>query len=197
MHLSTPLLSTHLLSTYNDAGLLCNVSFNGKTSNANQYAYRGDLVLEEGEIADAQGRRMPPTTVVRQAIVLASDAKITLLIGALHELALLDLVMARYLKDFDTNTHLLFFVENIGKPLKIDLSGFNAVVLPITDTSVWNETIDELRLEKDDFKGQSSEDKVVTLLHALSDYKPKYPAMTYQDALGLTIEVKREGRGAV
>ncbi len=186
-----------LLSEYKNSNLLCNVSIDGKTSRANEYAYRGDLVLEEGEIADAQGRRMPPITVVRQAIVLASDTKITLLIGALHELSLLDQVIARYAKDFDPTIHLLFFIENIGKPMKTELGGFKAVLLPIADTSVWNETIDELRLEKDDFKGQSSEDKVVTLLRTLSDYNPKYETVTYQDAQSKTIAVKREGRGAV
>lgn len=198
MSLSAPLLDSSLLSNYKDAGLLCNVSIHGKTSRAGEFAYRGDLVLEEGEIADAQGRRMPPVSVVRQGIVLANETKITLLVGGLHELASLDRVFERYSKDFDAGIHLVFFVENIGKPMLTELQGFKLVLLPIADTAVWNETIEELRLEKDDFKGQSAEDKVITLQKAFAtDYKPKYEAVTWQDALGMTIEVKREGRGPV
>lgn len=186
-----------LLSDYAQAGLLCNVSFNGKTSRPGEYAYRGDLVLEEGEIADDQGRRLPPVTVVRQAIVLATDSKIKFLIGGLHELALLDDVMARYAKDFEEKIPLLFFAENIGKPIQTELQGHKIVLLPIEDTAVWSETIDELRLEKDDFKGQSPEDKLITLQSALFDYKPKYPLVTYAEALASTVVIKGERRGAV
>ena len=186
-----------LLSTYEQANLLCNLSFNGKTSRANEFACRADLVLEEGEIADDQGRRLPPVSVIRQAIVLANDSKITLLIGGLHELALLDLVLERYTKDFADGVKLMFFVENIGKPIQLALDGLTIILLPIADTAVWSETLDELRLEKDDFKGQSPEDKLITILDAMGDYKPKYPVVTYADAQASIVEIKGERRGAV
>lgn len=187
-----------LLDTYKQANLLSNISVQGATSRAGECAYRGDLVLVEGEIADTQGRRKPPVSVIRQAIALAAGDKLSLLVGALHELSLLDLVFERYEKDFGAEIKLLFFIENIGKPLRTEMHGRPTVLLPIEDTAVWNETVDELRLEKEDFKGQSSEDKVVTLLNAFNkDYTPKYEQMTWQDALGMTIAVKREGRGAV
>lgn len=186
-----------LLADYNTAGLLCNISINGKASSG-EFAYRGDLVLEEGDIADAQGRRMPPLSVVRQAIVLANPTHLTLLIGGVHELALIDLVFARYSKDFDAGIKLVFFVDNIGKPLLTQINGFTLTLLPIADTAVWSELIEELRLEKDDFKGQSAEDKLTTLQKAMvADYRPKYESVTWLDALGMTIAVKREGRGPV
>ncbi|MCF0017218.1 hypothetical protein LZ639_17975 [Pseudomonas stutzeri] len=50
---------TMLLKTYETQNLLCNVSVNGATTTPDTYAFRGDLVLEEGEIADASGRRPP------------------------------------------------------------------------------------------------------------------------------------------
>jgi hypothetical protein len=186
-----------LLSNYANANLLCNISFNSKTSRANEYVYRGDLVLEEGEIADAQGRRKPPVSVIRQAIVLASDSKISVLIGAVHELALLDLAMERYAKDFDDTVKLVFFVENINRPLKTTLQKFPAVLLPIVDTAVWSEIIEEVHLEKDDFKGQSVEDKIVTLKGALDDYNPKYESVDFATAKTRTVQVKHAGRGAV
>lgn len=191
------LLSNSLLSNYTQANLLCNLSFNTKTSRVNEFACRADLVLEEGEIADAQGRRKPPISVIRQAIVLANDSKLTLLIGGLHDLALLNLAMERYAKDFATDINLLFFVENIAAGMQIELQGFKVTVLPIGETAVWSETLDELRLEKDDFKGQSPEDKLITLKNAMLDYKPKYPLVSYTDALTKTVEIKGERRGAV
>lgn len=186
-----------LLANYSSSNLLCNISFNSKTSRANEYAYRGDLVLEEGEIADAQGRRKPPISVIRQAIVLASDSKIKALIGAVNDLALLDLAMERYAQDFDDNIKLVFFVENIGRPLKTKLQKYPAVLLPIVDTAVWSEIIEEVHLEKDDFKGQSAEDKLVTLKGALDDYNPKYETVDFATAKTRTVQIKHAGRGAV
>lgn len=186
-----------LLNSYAQANLLCNVSFNSKTSRPGEYAYRGDMVLEEGEIADDQGRRLPPITVIRQAIVLANDSKITLLIGAVTDIALLSLALERYAKDFDPSIQLIFYVENIGKPLKVALQQFNAVLLPISDTAVWSEAIEELHLEKGDFKGQSAEDKLITLKGAMTDYHPKYESVDFATALTRTVEVKHQVRGPV
>ena len=66
-----------LLKKYEELCLLCNLSVNGATTQPGVYAYRGDLVLEEGEIADDQGRRLPPTAVIKQATVLVKDDKIS------------------------------------------------------------------------------------------------------------------------
>jgi predicted ribosomally synthesized peptide with nif11-like leader len=41
------------------------------------------------------------------------------------------------------------------------------------------------------------EDELIALKDALADYKPKAEKVTWADAPGMTIEVKREGRGAV
>lgn len=186
-----------LLSDYAQANLLCNVSFNSKTSRPGEFAYRGDLVLEEGEIADDQGRRLPPVTVIRQAIMLATDSKITMLVGGVADIALLPLAAERYAKDFDASIQLIFFVENIGKPLLTKLEQFNVVLLPISETAVWSEVIEELRLEKDDFKGQSAEDKLISLKGAVLDYHPKYESVDFTTALTRTVQVKHQGRGAV
>lgn len=186
-----------LLSDYAQANLLCNMSFNSKTSRPGEFAYRGDMVLEEGEIADDKGRRLPPVTVIRQAIVLANESKITMLVGGVADIALLPLAMERYAKDFDAGIQLIFFVENIGKPLQTKLEQFNVVLLPISETAVWSEIIEELHLEKDDFKGQSAEDKLITLKGAMLDYHPKYESVDSATALTRTIEVKHQARGPV
>jgi hypothetical protein len=57
--------------------------------------------------------------------------------------------------------------------------------------------LDELALEKSDFKGQSAADKVLTLFGELQSYKPKYPTVSLDEAMANTTEVVREGWGAV
>ena len=61
----------------------------------------------------------------------------------------------------------------------------------------WNELIDMVGLEKADFKGQSSADKVVTVYNALLSEKFKYPESTVEEALKTTNNAKRVTHGAV
>lgn len=64
-------------------------------------------------------------------------------------------------------------------------------------SAVWKMLMDDLRLEKSDFKGQSAEDKVITMFEVLDDFKPSFEKLDCNDALGLTVEVKKEARGPV
>jgi hypothetical protein len=48
-----------LLDTFETQGLLFNSNFKD-AAGAGLQAYRGDLVLIEGEVADTMGRRKPP-----------------------------------------------------------------------------------------------------------------------------------------
>jgi hypothetical protein len=187
-----------LLNTYETRNLLCNLSFKGPTSQAGIHAFRGDLVLEEGDIADASGRRMPPKAVIKQAVLLANHDKLSMVAGALIELALLPLFIEGYRGDLAADAKVLFYVENLGKALRCELDGLSMILLPHADGgAVWNTLMDDLRLDKDDFKGQSAEDKVITLYQALADYQPQLASLSYAEALGFTIAPRREVRGPV
>jgi len=186
-----------LLKDYETNQLLCNVSVNGATSKPNTFAYRGDLVLIEGEIADNLGRRLPPKTVVKQAVILIADDKITLAAGFVHDIADLSDFVARYAKDFAPGIKGLFFVQNIGATVQTEISGMHTLLVPLVDGAVWNYMMDELRLEKDDFKGQSAEDKVITMQSELYKFKSKAEIVSWEDAQTRTVEVVKEARGPV
>lgn len=185
-----------LLDSYAQQGLFLNMNFNDKTS-AGQQAYRGDLALVLGEVADASGRRLPPTATVRQAVLLSSADKLLLAAGFLDDLAKLQFFEERYAGDFAADVKLLFFVANINKPLVVSLQGATASLVPLDDGMVWNELLEVLHLEKDDLKGQSAADKVTTVLGAFAGYKPKGDVVSFAEALTRTIEVRLGGRGAV
>jgi hypothetical protein len=159
--------------------------------------YRGDLVLKEGEIADDKGRRKPPVCGIKEAVLVAKDDKLKFVSGFVDELEDLELLPelhAGYLAD---DVLMLFFVANLGKPLKTTIAGKSAVLIPLRRGIVWNELIEELRLEKSDFKGQSGEEKIVTLFEAFKDYKPRYPEVSWDEAAASTVDEKREVWGAV
>ena len=69
--------------------------------------------------------------------------------------------------------------------------------MSLVEGLAWNELIDLVALEKGDFKGQSSADKVVTVFNAFKGHKYKYPEISVEEAMKTTNNAKREVHGAV
>jgi hypothetical protein len=184
-----------LFDTYEQKGLLFNMNF--KEGEGKYTAYRGDLVLELGEVGDALGHRKPPVSTIKNTVVLAEDDKIKLYVGSLDDLALLPRILDYYEADFAPNVKLILFVVNIAKPLVIENSGHVFSAISLQEGLIWNELIDLAALDKGDFKGQSATGKIVTVYQALSDYKPKGDKVTFDEALTRTVELARAGRGPV
>ena len=186
-----------LLERYESEQQLYNVNFKEAATSGGLYAYRGDLVIIDGEIADAQGRRKPPVAGMLGGVLLTDADKIKFLAGSIDDMALIKPMLEKYEADFAPDMKALIYVVNIAKPMVTELGGVKAVLIPMTDGMVWNELVDELALEKSDFKGQSSADKVITVLNAFNDYKPKYEAVPFAEAMTRTTDAKRESRGPV
>ena len=185
-----------LLDTFETQGLLFNSNFKESAGSGLQ-AYRGDLVLIEGEIADAMGRRKPPLATMVGAVLLADETQLKFVAGSLDEIAHLNAFVAKYQPHFAPGMGALLYVVNIDKPMLVETAGIGFVLLPLADGLVWNELVDELRLEKSDFKGQSSGEKVYTLYKAYQDYRPRCESVSLESALGRATEAKRAIHGAV
>jgi hypothetical protein len=160
-------------------------------------AYRGELILKEGEVADAQGRRKPPIEVMKQAIALAEGDELRFLSGSIDELQYMPALMDKYGADIKAGTLVILFVVNIDKPFIADINGAAAVFIPLVQGMTWNELSDMGALEKGDFKGQSSAEKVVTLYNALKGNKYKFGTSTVEVELTKTNANKRENHGAI
>jgi len=184
-------------NNYAESALLCNVSVKGAIDGGSMNAFRGDMIIEEGSIADAQGRRNPPKSVLSQAVCLSKDGKIIMLAGAINKLEFLPELMERYQSDFAADIDVLLYVDNLEKPFTVELNGLLCKLIPRDEGAIWSLLMDDLRMEKSDFKGQSAETKVLTMFEALKDFKPKYETTSFDDALGYTREVVKEARGPV
>lgn len=185
-----------LIDTYEAQSLLFNINFKETASNGMQ-AYRGDLILIEGEVADAQGRRKPPIATMVGAGLLTEGDKLKLLSGSLDEIAHLPVLAEKYGAAITPDTVAIVYVVNIKKPMQVEIGGARYVLLPLDDGLAWNELVDELKLEKSDFKGKSSGDKVFTVYETAVDYKPKYETVTLDVALSRGTDAKRVVHGAV
>lgn len=186
-----------LLDRYEKEQLLFNMNFKEATTSAGIAAYRGELVLIEGEVGDAQGRRKPPHAVLRQASMLTEGDKITFLSGSLDDVLNIKDLLAKYQPDFKSGAVLVLFVVNIPKELIVDEAGTKYFLIPMQDGLAWTELCERLGLEKADFKGQSAADKVLTAFKAMADYKPKFASATLDEAFASRNDVKREARGPV
>jgi hypothetical protein len=91
----------------------------------------------------------------------------------------------------------ILYIVNLKKAFQVTIEGINFVLIPMIQGVPWNETLEELALEKSHFKGKNPADKLLTLMNELKDYKPKYPMTTLDDLKNhLTLAV-RETHGAI
>ena len=185
-----------ILENYKKSGLLFNSNFLEQTSETGVFGYRGELVLIEGGIGDAKGHAKPPIEVMRGVVILADD-KLKMVIGALDQLALITSLVDKYKADFASDMKAVLYVVNIKDPIQIVIEGINFICIPLVQGVPWKEIIEELTLEKGDFKGQSAADKIVTVYKELQSYQPKYPGVSLDDALANTTDSVREVWGAV
>jgi hypothetical protein len=91
----------------------------------------------------------------------------------------------------------LIYVVNLERSVVVEVDGIEFILIPLLQGVPWNEVIDELGLEKSDFKGQSAADKIVTLHDELKTYKPQYSSVTLDELYQLATDEVREGWGAV
>jgi len=174
-----------------------NANFKESASDAGWMAYRGELILKEGEVADAQGRRKPPVEVMKQAIVLTCGGDLKLLSGSIDELQFTPALLEKYGADIKPGTIVVLFTVNIDQAFISTNHGAPLVFIPLVQGMVWNELLDMVALEKGDFKGQGAADKVLTLFKALQGHKFKYPEVALAEALTKTNANKRENHGAI
>ncbi len=186
-----------LLDTYKEQSLLFYVNFLETTASGSAQAYRGDLVLVPGEIGDEKGHLKPPQAVCREAVILADD-KIQMLIGGLDKMELLPTLLEKYSADFANDMKSIFFVVNLTKPVQVEVEGKTLILIPLVQGVPWNEAMEELAMEKSDFKGQTPATKLETMLGELKGYQPKkYPLVSLDEALTMTNNAVREIHGAV
>ncbi|MBS4052797.1 MAG: hypothetical protein KGZ69_16580 [Methylomonas sp.] len=181
-----------LLENLDKQGLTFITNVLGATSETGVWAYRGDLVLIQGSLRDGSATdRKPPELLLHQTAILASSDKFIFVNGLFDELQHIPVFIEKYKEFLTPDTLTLFYVENIDSAMLIELEGITFRLLPYKEGMVWNETMELVYIEKADLKGQSAEDKVVTVYEAAKSYKAKGETLRFDDALSKTIVVKK------
>jgi hypothetical protein len=185
-----------ILDQYKAHHLLFNSNFCEPTSEPGLSGYRGDLVMIDGGLDD-KGHPNPPQLTLKGAVILA-DEKIHLFIGSLDRIDQLPTLLAKFQGDLAADAKVMLFVVNAKDRAQYDLAGNTITIIPLVQGMCWNEAIDELALEKGDFKGQAPADKLYTLYREMKSYSPRNaPLRTLEELLSAATNVTREAWGAV
>lgn len=187
-----------LIQTYQQKGLLVNHNVLEACTKAPLHAYRGELVLVEGEIGDAAGRRKPPEKLLRQAIALTGETHLHFIAGHITDLLDLTEFFAHYGADLTPDTQSLIFVVNIDGLLQVEHEGKTVNVAPLLEGMVWTELMELAALEKEELKGLSSADKVLLVSEQLTKNGPtQFTKITLADAPKHVNQKQRMVRGAI
>lgn len=182
-----------ILENYNNKGLLSIVSVLGATTERGKFAFRGDLILKPGAFREGSDvDRKPPEFLIHQAIVLESSEKLIFVSGLLKELSTLTIFLEEYKADISPDTVFLFYVENIAEKLKVEHEGMIFQLTPYTEGMIWNELLELLYIEKSDLKGQSAEDKVITVFNEAKSFDTKTEIISLESAFAKTIVVDKD-----
>ncbi len=184
-----------IINTYKTDNLLFNTNFLEESSTAGLFGYRGDLVIVDGGLDD-KGHPNPPEEVLRGSVILADD-KVHMLIGSLDDMAMLPTLLERFGGDFADDLAFMLFVVNAKERAVYELGATKIAIIPLVQGVCWNEAIDELALEKSDFKGQTPADKIATVYKEMKDYKPKGSVKSMEQLVADVTAQKRELWGAV
>lgn len=185
-----------LLETYKADGLMWLTNVNG-TIGDDKEAFRGDLVLEFGDMHESSQTRNPPKKVVEQAVVYAKGGKIAFFVGYLGDIQALSDLHDRFKSDMADGVEPIVFVFNIDKPVQVAADGVTYACVPLTEGMVWNELMDLLYIEKSDLKGQSAEQKVETVAGARGEYASKGDVVDLNAVMALANGAVRQYAGAI
>lgn len=174
-----------------------NANFSEDATEAGWSAFRGELILQVGEVADAQGRRKPPPELLKEAVVLTYNEDLKLIAGLLDRLESAAVLLERYAVDIKAHTTAIIYVVNINAPFIIEHGDAKLVFIPLVQGMIWNELMDLTSLDKSDIKKLSAADKVLTVYKELKDRKFNYPVSDLEQEYGKTNQAKREAFGSV
>lgn len=186
-----------LLKKYDEAGYLINANLNEACSGG-LTAFRGELVVVEGEMLDNTGRRKPPLKVLQQAAILADDNQLKFVSGMLDDVADVPVFLERYGKNMSRDTLVVIFVPNIDKPASLGVASTQVHLVSMEDGLPWPELMQLAGLEKADIKSLSPADKVQAVFKELSGFRPRNAISVDLAAVAaLNNGKRREIRGAV
>ena len=152
-----------------------------------RFGFRGEIAVKfSPKLAD---EARPPEITVDQVIATAVEGEPGLQFLAAYLLSFEYLaLLSDELGDALTEGGKYFlFCNNIDllKKYQVTYRGVTFYILPLDESTVYNEILDLLRLEKGDLKKLDPAAKIDAIANAALRYAAKYPAISFEEGLQL------------
>jgi hypothetical protein len=157
-------------------GRLLKPALLGPTRVAGRFGFRGEIALSTD-----------PAVTLEAAFAAADggEAALSFLAGSLTTFKHLPTLVEALGDNVKPGGKYFIYVSDLGRASRyqIEFKGVSFYVLPIDDTSVYNELIDSLYLDKTKMKKMDTADKLDTITDGALKYSQAYEAISYEEGL--------------
>lgn len=175
------------LGRFDAEGRLLNSVLKGATKKAGRIGFRGDLALKfQAKMAD---EARPPETSFEQVIAVAREGEshIAYLSGFLLSFEYIKLLAEVMGDALSPQGKYFLFCDNIdiSKRYQVEFGGASFYVLPIDESTVYNELLELLYLEKTELKKLDTAGKTDRVADAALKFDITFDTITYDEGLKL------------
>ncbi|MDD5030515.1 MAG: hypothetical protein PHH58_13620 [Rhodoferax sp.] len=168
-------------------GRLQNPLHKALTGKPGRFGYRGELALRFAPQVANEAR--PPELSLAQAMAIATvgEKHLSFFAGYLLSFAYLKDVAEVMGEALSAEGQYFLFCNNIdlSKKYQVTYQGATFYVLPLDESTVYNELLDLLYLEKNDLKKKDTAGKLDAVADAALKFKGSFPVITYEEGLKL------------
>ncbi len=171
-------------------------SFSGELSDG-LYGYRGAMIVEEGKQI-SENRKLPPKIQAKQVISVSEDDKLKFLTCELESFNDFKPMFEKYSSFFTSEGKYVLYVTDLDGNGTFEYEGIKFTAMILDESSVWNEILDLVDLEKSDMKKlKKQEEKVEAVYAEILDTDIDEDSKTYEEMLELVGESSKQLMGAV
>jgi hypothetical protein len=157
------------------------------TKKPGRFGFRGELAIKFAEQLADEAR--PPEITADQVMAIANEGEkgIPFLCGYLLSFGYLNLVVEALGDTLIPEGKYFMFCNNIDllKKYTVKMGGATFYILPLDESTVNNEILELLRIEKTDLKKLDTASKLDIIADKALQFSANYPEITYEEGLAL------------
>jgi hypothetical protein len=166
---------------------LQNPVLKAETKKPGRFGFRGELAIKFAEQVADEAR--PPEISAEQVMAIANEGEqgIPFLCGYLLSFGYLNLVVEALGDTLIPEGKYFMFCNNIDllKKYTVKIGGATFYILPLDESTVNNEILELLRIEKGDLKKLDTASKLDIIADKALQFSANYPEITYEEGLTL------------
>jgi hypothetical protein len=170
-------------------------SFTGELDNG-LMGYRGAMIVEEGKQISPD-RKLPPKIQAKQ-VILVTDEKIKFLTCELESFNDFKPMFEKFGSFFTPEGKYVLYVTDLDGNGTFEYEGITFTAISLDESSVWNEILELVDLEKSDMKRlKKQEEKIEAVYDEVLDADLDEGTKTFDEMLELVGESSKQLMGAV